>query len=212
MIASEFWEQIHSERTKLLSLLESLSDDQWRTTSLCSAWTVEDVVAHLTAAASTGRWAWISNMLRSGFNTDKHNARLLAKFKGRTPQDTLGRFRGAIANTVAPTADYAAFLGEVVVHGQDIARPLGLELVPDPAGLQEVAGFFASKDFAVNSKTLVKGLRLKASDASFEAGEGPVVRGALLDLVMAMAGRGVYCEALSGEGVPELRRRIERPA
>lgn len=99
-------------------------------------------------------------------------------------------------------------LGEVIVHGQDIARPLGLDLEPDPAGVYEVARFFSERDFAVNSKTLVRGLTLEADDSSFSAGTGPLVRGKQLDLVMAMAGRPTYLTALQGDGVAVLAQRL----
>lgn len=45
----------------------------------------------------------------------------------------------------------------------------------------------------MNSKGLVKGLALVALDNDFATGAGPEVRGSLLDLVMAMAGRREAC-------------------
>ncbi|MGH3350278.1 MAG: maleylpyruvate isomerase family mycothiol-dependent enzyme, partial [Nocardioides sp.] len=76
-------------------------------------------------------------------------------------------------------------------------------------GLLAVATFFATKDFAVNSSTLVSGLRLRAVDAEFDAGDGPEVSGPLLDLVMAMAGRREALADLTGQGTSELRRRLD---
>ncbi|HEX5598962.1 MAG TPA: hypothetical protein VFX61_23545, partial [Micromonosporaceae bacterium] len=40
--------------------------------------------------------------------------------------ETLAKFRAAISATTAPLGHPAAWLGEIVVHGQDIRRPLGL--------------------------------------------------------------------------------------
>lgn len=71
-----------------------------------------------------------------------------------------------------------------------------------------MARYLAAKDFAVNSKTLVRGLALSAVDADFETGSGPEVTGRLLDLVMAMAGRPEALASLTGGGVSELRRRM----
>ena len=39
--------QIAQERTMLADVLDGLTEDQWQTQSLCSAWTVHDVAAHL---------------------------------------------------------------------------------------------------------------------------------------------------------------------
>ena len=203
-----YWDLIHTERARLADLLSTLEPEQWALATLCADWTVEQVVAHLSVAANTGRWAWIRSIIRAGFDPAKHNARLLERHLGATPEETLARFRDSITKTVAPTKDFQAFLGEVIVHGQDIARPLGLDLNPDDTATIEVARYFAAKDFAVNSRTLVKELRLSAVDADFESGSGPEVTGRLLDLVMAMAGRPEVLTDLTGSGVSELRRRM----
>ncbi|MFR9729921.1 maleylpyruvate isomerase family mycothiol-dependent enzyme [Saccharopolyspora sp. MS10] len=206
--ASDCWDLIHAERARVASALDGVTAQQWRSGSLCAEWTVEHVTAHLTAAANTGTWAWLRSITLAGFNSERHNARRLAQHLGSTPQETGEKFRDSVMLTVAPTKDHAAWLGEVIVHGQDIARPLGVELVPDPEAVREVAAFFVAKDFAVNSRQKTRGLALEASDADFTAGSGPLVRGPLLSLVMAMAGRGDCCAELDGDGVAELRRRI----
>ena len=204
-----YWDLIHTERARLADLLSTLEPEQWALATLCADWTVEQVVAHLSVAANTGRWAWIRSIVRAGFDPAKHNARLLERSLGGSPEETLAKFHSSISLTIAPTKDFPAFLGEVIVHGQDIARPLELDLIPDAEATVEVARYFASKDFAVNSKTLVKGVRLSAVDADFESGSGPQVAGRLLDLVMAMAGRPEALADLTGSGVAELRRRMD---
>ena len=208
MSETESWDLIHAERACLADLLTTLEPEQWAHATLCTEWTVEQVVAHLTAAANTGRWAWIRSIIRAGFDPAKHNARLLERRLGDSPEQTLAKFHNSIPLTIAPTKDFPAFLGEVIVHGQDIARPLELDLVPGDKGTIHVARYFASKDFAVNSKTLVKGLKLSAVDADFESGSGPEVTGRVLDLVLAMAGRPEALTDLTGSGVSELRRRM----
>jgi len=205
---SDYWDLIHAERARIVRMLDSLEMQQWSSSTLCTEWTVEQVVAHLTAAANTGTWAWLRSITLAGFNAERHNARRLAQYLGSTPGETSEKFRTSVMLSIAPTKDYAAWLGEVIVHGQDIARPLGIELTPDPMAVREVASFYATKDFAVNSRTIVKGLALEANDAAFAVGSGQLVRGPLLSLVMAMAGRGGACAELEGEGVAELRRRI----
>ena len=204
-----YWDLIHTERARLADLLTTLEPEQWALATLCADWTVEQVVAHLSVAANTGRWAWIRSIVRAGFDPAKHNARLLERSLGGSPEETLAKFHSSISLTIAPTKDFPAFLGEVIVHGQDIARPLELDLIPDAEATVEVARYFASKDFAVNSKTLVKGVRLSAVDADFESGSGPQVAGRLLDLVMAMAGRPEALADLTGSGVAELRRLMD---
>lgn len=70
-----------------------------------------------------------------------------------------------------------------------------------------VAQFFAARDFAVNSHSAVKGLRLEAIDGPIRYGSGPLVAGATLALTMAMAGRETYFDELAGDGVSMMRSR-----
>ena len=48
MDADEVWRHIDQQRADLADFLETLSDEQWATPSLCDGWTVRDVAAHLT--------------------------------------------------------------------------------------------------------------------------------------------------------------------
>lgn len=202
------WPMIHRARAALAQDLAGLTPGQWRQATLCSAWDVEHVVAHLTAAATTTRWAWLRSIAAARFRPDVHNDRSLQSHLGDSPAETLAQFRGAVDSTTAPTGDLAAWLGEVVVHGEDVRRPLGLPDRSEPEALAAVAAFYASRDFAVNSATAVKGLRLVSTDGPFTAGEGPLVEGPTMPLVMAMAGRTQYLEHLSGPGVATLRERL----
>lgn len=204
----EFWALIHTERVRIGDLLEGLNDAAWEHETLCSNWTVRDVVAHLTAAASTTKWAWFRSIMSARFNVANHNQRFVEKYLGSDASDTLGQYQRSVSNKITPSKDYAAWLAEVIIHSQDIAVPLDLTLQPSPEALSHVAPFLASKNFAVNSKTLVNGLTLIATDDDFQAGDGPDIRGPILDLVMAMAGRPTFAENLIGEGVDELRHRL----
>lgn len=202
------WALAHAERAALAEDLAGLDGADWATPSLCGDWTVEDVVAHLTAAASTGRLRWIASVLGARFDFDRHNARRLAEHRGATPAETLDRFRAVVTSTTGASGHTAAWLGEVVVHSQDIRRPLGLTATPSPAAATAVAEFYASRDFAVASKTMIEGLRIQATDGTFAAGAGPVVSGPTIALVMVMAGRPAFCDDLTGPGLATVRTRL----
>lgn len=207
----DLWAMIHAERAALAEDLAPLDDGGWAHPTLCGEWTVREVVAHLTAAASTGRVRWLTSMLGARFNPAKHNRRRLREHLGGSPAETLERFRAVIRSTTAPSGHTPAWLGEVVVHAQDIRRPLGISTEPDTSAVNQVATFFAAHDFAVNSKTAAKGLRLEATDSTFSNGDGPVAEGSTLALVMAMAGRSAYAADLTGPGAQVLRERSTTP-
>ena len=207
--ATDLWPAIHAERSALAADLAALDDQAWSSPSLCSEWTVEEVVAHLTAAAVTGRMRWLVSMVGARFDPARHNRRRLDEQLGPTPAATLDRFREAIDSRIAPSGDMPAWLGEVVVHAEDIRRPLGLHRDVPQEPLTEVAEFYASRDFAVPSATLVEDLRLEATDGPFRAGHGDLVTGPTLSLVMAMAGRVPHTRDLDGAGLEVL---IERAA
>lgn len=206
----ELWSATHAERAALaedFADLTDLTDQEWARPSLCGAWSVEEVVAHLTAAASIGPMRWIRSVLGARFDFDLHNARRLAEHRGATPAETLDRFRRIVTSTTAPLGPTAAWLGEVVVHTGDIRRLLGIVHTPPVATVTEVARFTASRDFTVAGKTLSAGLRLEATDGPFATGSGPLVTGTTLALTMAMAGREAFCDDLSGPGAATMRQR-----
>lgn len=201
-----------TERAALAADLAGLSAAQWAAPSLCDRWTVEDTVAHLTAAASVGPWRWLRSVLGARFDFDLHNDRRLAEHRGATPAETLARFRGVIDSTTSTWGPKAAWLGEVVVHGEDVRRPLGIGYAPPVATTTAVAAFFASRDFTVSGRTVSAGLHLRATDGPFDVGDGPEVTGPTLALVMVMAGRAAHLDDLHGPGVATLRERLAPPS
>lgn len=205
------WSAAHAERAVLADDLASLDLAQWAQPSLCGRWVIEDVVAHLTAAASIGPLRWFASVIGARFDFDLHNDRRLAEHRGATPAETLKRFRQVVTSTRSPLGPTAAWLGEVVVHAQDIRRPLELPRTPPIEAVGAVARFYARRDFAGFGRSTIEGLRLEATDGPFSTGAGPLVGGTTLALTMAMAGRPAYCDDLTGPGVPTMRARCNPP-
>lgn len=201
------WPAAHAERAALADDLAGLTDEQWATPSLCAGLSVREVLAHLTAAATLGRLRWTWSVLRCRFDFDKHVADRLAEQLGATPAETYDRFRRIVTSTTSTFGPKAAWFGEVIVHAEDIRRPLGIRHDYPVDVVTRVAEFYVGADFTVPSKSLTSGLRLAATDGPFTAGSGPLVSGTTLALTMAMAGRGAFCDNLTGDGVATLRER-----
>jgi uncharacterized protein (TIGR03083 family) len=209
--SSSTWAAVHQQRAALAEDLAQLDDSQWTLPSLCTRWTIEQVVAHLTAAASIGPARWFSSVLGARFDFDLHNDRRLAEHLGVEPIETLTRFRGVITSDTSAPGPSVAWLGEVLVHSGDIRRPLGLTHAPPVDETSEVARFYAQRNFAVPSRSRIRGLRLESTDGPFTTGDGPQLAGPTVALIMVMAGRQAYCEDLTGPGVAMIRDRCPRP-
>ncbi len=150
---------------------------------------------------------WLAGVIRCRFDFDRQVAIRLAEQLGAAPADTLARFRRVVASTTKPPLPVVAMLGEAVVHGEDIRRPLGVRRDPPIATLTRLAEYYAGSDLVVVAKGRVGGLRLAATDGPFATGSGPLVSGRTLALIMAMTGRTAYCDELDGDGVEVLRAR-----
>jgi hypothetical protein len=131
----------------------------------------------------------------------------LAEQMGASPAETYERFRNRIGSRTRPLLPVIAMLGEAVVHGEDIRRPLGIGRAYPIGTLTRLAGYYTRSDLVVAGKARVRGLRLVATDGPFRTGEGPLVRGTTLALVMATVGRRAHLDSLDGDGVEVLRGR-----
>jgi uncharacterized protein (TIGR03083 family) len=209
--ASRIWSMVHAERAALAADLADLTDQQWATLSLCAGFTVRQVLAHLTAGASLNPVRWLAGVIRCRFDFDKQVAMRLAEQLGATPAETLARFRRVVTSTVKAPVPTAAVLGETIVHGEDIRRPLDIRRGYPITTLTRVATYYQGSDLVVLAKGRIAGLRLQANDGPFATGSGPLVSGSTLALIMAMTGRVTYCDELDGDGAATLRVRCTTP-
>ncbi|WP_322770562.1 maleylpyruvate isomerase family mycothiol-dependent enzyme [Frankia sp. Cr1] len=205
--ATSIWPLIHAERAALAADLADLTDEEWATPSLCDRFTVREVLAHLTAGGSLNPMRWLAGVIRCRFDFDKQVAMRLAEQLGTTPVDTLARFGRIITSTTKPPVPVVAILGETIVHGEDIRRPLGIRGDYPITTLTRLAEYYQGSDLVVLTKGRIRGMRLLATDGPFATGSGPVVSGSTLALIMAMTGRRIYSDELDGEGVAVLHDR-----
>jgi len=203
----DVWPTVHAERKALATDLRELSTADWATPSLCSSWTVRDVLAHMTSAAKLTPPAFFGTMIASGFSFDKVQEKGVAANRGATPADTLANFESVLTSTKHPPGPTQTWLGEVIVHSEDIRRALGIQRKYPTDALVTVADFYKGSNLLIGSKNRIAGLTLRATDADWSHGTGPEVSGPIMSLVMAMTGRKAADDDLSGEGVATLRSR-----
>lgn len=204
---TDVWELVHAERAALLADLRDLPDDRWDTPSLCPGWTVHDVLAHLVDTARTTRTRFVLGMLRARMDFDRQNAAGVARERGATPEETLRRFAACLPLTATPPAPLATRWVEMVVHGEDIRRPLGIVRPYAPAAVAGAVQVQARTSVSFGgARETVSGLRLRATDADLVIGSGTEVTGTALALLLAVSGRPVRPGELAGPGAAVLAR------
>ncbi|GAA1677568.1 hypothetical protein MMUR_21510 [Mycolicibacterium murale] len=188
MGSTTIWSWVDRERTDLADQLEALSADQWVVNSLCDGWTVRDVAAHLTHSQLAAP-QMMAAMLGSGFRFNTMMRRLVSA-DDRRPDQLVAALRSAAGSRRRPPGTTPADpLMDVLVHGQDIAIPLGIDRpMPGPAACV-VAEHLWRMRFPMNPRRHLKGVRLVATDADFAVGDGQPVTAPIRDLVLVLSGR-----------------------
>lgn len=202
------WSHIHAGRASLADTIEGLTAEQWRTPSLCAGWNVGMMAAHLLASAEQTPGHFMRGMLTSGFSFNRAMERDIRARTDLTPQQIAARLRQRTTTTNKPPAPALAMLGEVVVHGEDLRRPLGITAPVDADAANACLSMYTKASFPVGGKKRIGGLRLVSTDTGWTYGEGPEVSGPAMSLLLAMTGRSAGLSDLSGEGVPQLSQRV----
>jgi uncharacterized protein (TIGR03083 family) len=204
------WTHIHRGRAELADTIESLTPDQWQTPSLCAGWNVGAMAAHLLSSAEQTPGHFMSAMLISGFSFNRAMQRDIDARADLSSQQIATRLRQRTTTTNKPPAPAVAMLGEVVVHGEDLRRPLGLSTPVDADAANACLDMYTKASFPVGGKKRIGGLRLVSTDTGWTWGDGPEVTGPAMSLLLAMTGRPAGLADLSGDGAPALSARMGR--
>jgi uncharacterized protein (TIGR03083 family) len=210
----QVWLAIGAQRLRLAGLLEDLSADEWSQPSLCTRWTVRDVAAHLTlqqlgladAIAMMARWRGSLDQ------TIQHAARR------RATALSTGQIIAEIRRTARSRrhnigVSYLETLTDILVHGQDIAVPLGRQHDMPPQAAATAASRVLSMRWPPPPPAARKAARfqLTATDVTWSVGQGPQVSGPIHAILLVSTGRLAALPQLSGDGVPRLTAALTAP-
>jgi uncharacterized protein (TIGR03083 family) len=209
-----------AELLDLAAFAATLNRAQLATPSLCTEWTVGDVLAHLAWSATAPASDVISTVVTSGF---RPGPAMSAKFASAavayrtthgidTVVETLRQLASAERGYGAPgkLGRPREFLVDYVVHHFDIRRPLGQpRQVPTD---RLVAALDAAPTIGglIGGKHRAKGLRFEATDVDWAHGSGPLIRGTAEALLLTLTGRRAAIGELVGDGVPTVADRAGR--
>jgi len=209
----DVFEEIADERRGLADLLSGLTVEQRATPSLCSAWTVQDVLGHLIVPLVVSLPKFVRAIVLSGGSFDRANDRL-ARQQAKRPFEEIVEIlhRKADKRFTPPGAGPEAPLTDVLVHGLDIRWPLGLTRQIPAERLHVSLAFLTTHSASglIAGKTL-DGLRFEATDVDWAHGSGPRVLGSAEALLLAITGRTSALSHLQGDGVATLRDRLSPP-
>jgi uncharacterized protein (TIGR03083 family) len=204
---ADIMSMIHAERQMMADDLSALPNEQWSQPTYCDKWNVQQLVGHLVAAASITAPHFLAGFIKSGFSFNRFVEGDLKQFAAGTPSDVLGRFRGIVTSTRKPPGpDYVA-LGEIMVHSEDIRRPLGLSANHPAEHLTTLAELYKKTGAPLHGKRRSEGLRYVATDTDWSSGDGPEVTGPTMSLIMGMVGRRSALTDVGGPGADTLRSR-----
>ncbi|MGZ8743080.1 MAG: maleylpyruvate isomerase family mycothiol-dependent enzyme [Nocardioides sp.] len=206
---------IRSERLDLIDFLETLAPEDWATPSLCEAWSVQDVAAHLAWSSELRPGEAVSRLVRSGFSINRMTADSAREWSTRGTAAILDQLRENADRGLRPTGTSQTMtLTDAVCHALDIRRPLGRTRPLDATAFPTVAGFFAGLRWPLNTsvgghfRRTFRGLRLVADDLDWTYGSGPEVEGSAESLLMVLSGRRVQPDELTGPGAATLYARL----
>lgn len=185
---AQIWGYIDEQRADLADFLDTLTPEQWETPSLCPGWTVRQAAAHVTH--STTGWGRLTyELLRSGFRFNALTLRM-GREDRRAPEEITAALRAMVGGRRKPPGTAVADpLMDVMVHGQDIAVPLGLErTMPIPAAVVAAERVW-KMGFPFQARKRFPNVTFTATDADFSVGSGDEVRGPIQDILMALSGR-----------------------
>jgi uncharacterized protein (TIGR03083 family) len=202
------WSVVDAERRSLADLLDGLSEEQWAHPSLCAGWRVRDVAAHLTLA-HTGPGGAAVGMVRARGSFDRMVHDTARRHAAVPTAQLVAELRGmAGSRRRAPGVSHLEPMLDLLVHGQDIALPLGrVRAMPVAAAAAAATrvwtmGWPMSRAFRARAR--LRGLELVATDTGWRAGEGRRVEGPVEALLLLLTGRSAALDRLAGPGVARL--------
>ncbi|MFT4128224.1 MAG: maleylpyruvate isomerase family mycothiol-dependent enzyme [Gordonia sp. (in: high G+C Gram-positive bacteria)] len=207
MTDDEIFAAITDERCRLADQVAAFSDEQWATPSLCAAWTCREVLAHLVSPLVTPKWVFALEMAKARGDFTKANLAVTARTDRRCGTALPHILRAQAGRRFTPPGHGPqAPLTDIVVHGRDILRPLGLSLPIAPLRQRAVLDFLTGPQGGMARR--LTGFRWAATDLDWETGTGPTLVGTADALMLTISGRRVAVDELSGTGTDELRARL----
>jgi uncharacterized protein (TIGR03083 family) len=202
-------EAVSAERRRLADYVADLTDEQWTSPSLCAAWSVRDVIAHLTVTTRMSVPRLLPAVVRARGSFDRMALDLAARrAEAYTTDELVAQLRESADSTRRmPGSTPMDPLMDLVIHGQDIARPLTRCYVSPAHVVAACLAYVATNKFMGGTRRL-SGIRLVSTDTGWTLGDGAQLRGPDIDLLLVAAGRRAGLATLAGPGAAVVAERL----
>ena len=200
---------VAAERRVIADVIDGLDRDQLATPSLCVGWDVKTVAAHLVSDFVDGFWGFVASGIRHG-SVDR-GIDLLARRRAQASATEIAEElrSGADRRVSPPVSGPLSGLTDVLVHGADIRIPLGIPYEPNPGHATRVLDFLTSPtQLGFFPQRRLRGIALHDELTGRTWGNGELVRGMTPALMLAVCGRTVAFDQLTGPGLALLQSRI----
>jgi uncharacterized protein (TIGR03083 family) len=202
------WQVIDEERAGLADLLAALTPRQWACPSLCAGWTVREVAAHLSLGPRMGYRAVLVEAARARGSFNRMIDNTAKREAARAVGDLVAELRGASGSRhLAPGQKLTDAMMDVLVHGQDIALPVGIDRAMPLQAARAAAEHTWRMGFPFHARKRLRGFQLSATDVDWSAGEGVRIEGTIAALLLLASGRPAVLHRLTGPGAEILRAR-----
>jgi uncharacterized protein (TIGR03083 family) len=204
------WQVIEQQRNAIADLLTELSPQEWEQPSLCTGWRVRDVATHLAMTpAPPPLGVMITTGLRAGGNYNRFVDLLTKRYSQQTAAHLVLSLRDRAASRRLPAlTNYRNVLVDTMVHGQDIAIPLGRSIDLPLAAAAAATTHAAGLGWPVFDRRRLRGFRLRATDIDWEHGTGQEISGPIAALLLLVTGRAARSHDLAGPGLTPLLQRL----
>lgn len=190
---------VTAERRAFSNVLESLSEQDWNTPSLCAGWRVREVLAHMTMPLRLSAPRFMVEMVRSGGSFARMADRVARRDAQVPTRNLIERWHNCEHTPWKPPGGgLRGALTHDIVHGLDITIPLGLEHPVTEAALRIVLDHATSPLSQKHFKLDLTDTRLEANDLDWAFGAGEPLRSTAHQLLMVLMDRRLPAGVLSG--------------
>jgi len=190
---------IAAEFLALADLLDSSSEPDWDTPSLCDGWRVREVIAHLTMAARYSEEEFMAELRECEFDFSRLSNKIATRDAELPAGDLVANLRADVMHHwTPPGGGYHGALSHVVIHGLDVTVPLAVPRRSPDETIRVVLDDLTEGGGHAHFGITIEGRSLHATDLDWSYGSGPTLRGRAEDLVLVMCGRGVPEPRLEG--------------